>query len=452
MIRILLLCLLSFTAVLTGCASAPRAISEGTTKFVGSSKVHRFKLPNGLKVLVLEDHSSPTFAYHVWYNVGSKDEVRGHTGLAHFFEHLMFKGTKNHKDGEFDRALESAGAEGENAFTSRDYTGYIQSLPKDKLDLIVSLEADRMNNLLVSEEGVKTEREVVQNERRFRKENSPDGQLYERLYQIAYTKHNYQWPVIGYEADLIAASRESFENFYKRFYAPNNATVVVVGDVDPGKVIATVEKYYGPLKASKIDRKEPPKEPEQTAERSETKPLKVEVEKLMLGYKSVDVNSPDMPALEVLRGVLAEGKGSRLYRKLVDAGIATEADIENSEARFPGLFIFFVNMQKGKTAQQAITVIENEIKNVIAGKVTKEEIARAVAMHRFGVYDTMASNYRKAHFLGFYETVAGRFERGVEILEGVKRIDAKELARVAKKYLRKESRNVLVGVPTAAKK
>lgn len=461
MTRILIL-LMFVTATGAGCSSAPRAKSEpqayaatakfeGTSDFVGASKVHRYKLANGLKVLILEDHRSPTFAYHVWYDVGSKDEQRGLTGLAHLFEHMMFKETKNLKEGEFDRLLESAGAEGENAFTSRDYTGYIQSLPKDQLDLITRLEAERMANLIVNEKALDTEREVVQNERRFRKENSPDGQLYEKLFQLAYTKHSYQWPVIGYEADLEAASRQACESFYKRFYAPNNATVVIVGDVDPKDAIEKIEKYYGPIPPSNIDRKVSPKEPAQTAERRETLPLKIQVQKLMMAYHTVDIKNPDVIPLEVLRNVLANGKSSRLYRKLVDAGIATEADIENSEQRYPGMFIFFVNMQKGKTAEQAISVIEKEIREIIAGRVSKEELDRAKAMHLFSTYDGLASHYRKAQFLGFYETVAGRYERGLEMLNGLKTVSAADLSRVAKKYLRQEVRNIVIGVPAEKK-
>lgn len=439
---VMLLALFSF-----GCATTPRATPIGSSKFVGESKVHRYRLSNGLKVLILEDHSSPTFAYHTWFDVGSKDEQKGLTGLAHLFEHMMFKETKNLKDGQFDRQLEAAGAEGENAFTSRDYTGYIQSLPSDKLDLIARLEADRMHNLLVDEKALDTEREVVQNERRFRKENSPDGQLYERLFQLAYTKHSYQWPVIGYEADLIAAKKGDAEAFYKRFYAPNNANIIIVGDVDPDKTMTTITKYYGHLPTSKIDRHEPNKEPEQRGERTDTKALKIQVPKLMMAFHIVDLNHPDFPVLEVLRDVLTTGKGSRLQKKLIDGGIATEVDIENTENRYPGLFVFFVNMQKGKTAEQAQAVIEQEINSIINGRVSASEISSAIAMHRFQTYDGLASNYRKAYFLGLYETVATRFERGIEILDALKSVSSKDLARVARTYLKKDNRTVVIGVP-----
>ena len=444
MTRILILTLIFISL---GCSTAPRAISEGDSKFIGDTKVHRYRLENGLKILILEDHTSPTFAYHTWFNVGSKDEQKGLTGLAHLFEHMMFKETKNLKEGEFDRLLESAGAEGENAFTSRDYTGYIQSLPKDKLDLITRVESERMVNLIVNEKALDTEREVVQNERRLRKENNPDGQLYERLYQMAYTRHSYHWPVIGYEADLNAMKKNDAESFYKRFYAPNNATVVVVGDVSPSDVMAKISKYYGPLKTMTIDRKEPPREPEQKGERTETKQLKIQVPKLVAGYHTITVNHADLPALEILRNILSEGKSSRLYRKLVDSSIATDIGINNDENTYPGLFTFFVNMQKGKTAEQALSVIENEINAIAAGRISKEEIDRAIAMHRFGTYDGLSSNYRKAYFLGFYETAAGRFERGIEIIDAFKSITPKDLARVARTYFKNDSRNIVIGVP-----
>lgn len=448
---------LALALAVSGCAHKTAAPSHETSNYFGATKVQRYRLANGLKVLILEDHSAPTFSYQTWFHVGSKDELPGQTGLAHFFEHLMFKQTKNHPDGQFDRLLESAGAEGENAFTSRDYTGYVQSLPASKLDLIAQLEADRMVNLLVVDSSVSSEREVVQNERRFRYENNPTGLLYERVYEIAYRKHAYHWPVIGYEKDLNGASRQDFEAFYKRFYAPNNATIVVVGDVDPAQVISTVEKYYGALPMSKIDRKTSEVEPKQDHERSETIEIKSPVEKMVIGYHIPDVGSPDFPAIEAAREILAGGKGSRLYRKLVDSGIATSVDLESAEHAEPGLLLFFINLQKPKkpgenVARKALAVIDREVRDLAAGRIAPEEIQKAVSMHRYEMFDQQASNYNKAQFIGFYETVAGRFERGVEIVNSLPTVDRASILRVVKTYFTTNNRNVVIGVPMQEKK
>jgi zinc protease len=223
--------LIVFGALLcVSCAGTPPKPENHALPFIGGFEVHRYVLDNGLKLMIVEDHSSPTFAYHTWFRVGSRDEKVKYTGLAHLFEHMMFKGTTVHPPGEFDRLLERAGAEGENAFTSHDYTAYVQEMPKSELDLIVRLEADRMVNLVVDEKSFKTETEVVQNERRFRTENSPDGTLTQILFETAFTKHSYHWPVIGYQEDLERMSAQDAFSFYKTFYNPNNAVVVVVGE------------------------------------------------------------------------------------------------------------------------------------------------------------------------------------------------------------------------------
>ncbi|NDG83730.1 MAG: insulinase family protein, partial [Proteobacteria bacterium] len=208
---------------------APGVQKEGhfeVIPFAGNFSLRRARLPNGLKILILKDPSSPTFAYQTWFNVGSRNEVAGKTGLAHLFEHLMFKGTTHHKEGEFDALLEQAGAEGENAFTSNDHTAYVQELPDTRFDLITDLEADRMVNLIVNDASFKTEREVVQNERRFRKENSAEGTMYQTLFETSFSEHPYHWPVIGYEQDLNAMTAQDARDFYERFYSPDRATVV----------------------------------------------------------------------------------------------------------------------------------------------------------------------------------------------------------------------------------
>jgi zinc protease len=453
MFKRLLVLLLVVTGV-TGCShsrTSPSVVDEGLSDFFGNSKVHRYRLANGLKILVLEDHTAPTVAYQTWYKVGSRDEQKGLTGLAHLFEHMMFKATKNLKEGEYMRLLEGAGAEGLNASTSNDYTDYVQALPKDKLEMIANLESDRMVNLLVDNAALTSEREVVQNERRMRTENNPDGLLFQRLEEVAYKMHSYQWPVIGYEADLVRASQKDCESFYKRFYAPNNATIAVVGDVDAANVVNLIDKKYGKLPSSKIDRRTPPVEPEQEQERSDTLTLKSPVEKLLVGYHTVNVQSIDMPALEVLRILLGEGRSSRLYKALVDGEIATNVEVENPDHIDPSMFRIFANMQKGKTAQQALAVIDHEIKKIASGKVTQEELDRAIAMGRFQLLDGLGSNMAKAQFLGYYETVAGRFERGVDIAKGMRAVNKKALVEVARRYLRKTNRSVIFGKTAEAK-
>jgi zinc protease len=434
---------------LLGCASA--SLNENSVKkeelpFFGSFPVHRFTLNNGLKILVVEDHSSPTFAYQTWFNVGSRDEIVGRTGLAHLFEHMMFKETKNLKDGEFDRLLESAGAEGENAFTSRDYTAYIQELPKNKLDLITRLESDRMVNLVINQAAFSTEREVVQNERRFRNENSPDGLMNQELFELAFNKHPYHWPVIGYQKDLASMSVQDALNFYQSYYSPNHATIVVVGDVSPNQVLDLIQKYYGHLKPQKASDHAIPAEPNQKAPRRKDLKLNIQVEKLIMGYPIPSITHPDIPVLDVIQSTLTGGKSSRLHQTLVETGIASAVECYDIEDKDPSLFVFVANLQKGRKAKEAETVILKELEKLKKEPVSTTELERAKNKLNFGFYEGLGSNFEKARFLGQYETSAGDFREGIRHHDRIQNITANEVLEVAKKYFDPNRRTVITGV------
>lgn len=413
-------------------------------------RVQRATLHNGLKVLLLEDHSAPIFSFQTWYNVGSKDEEPGLTGLAHLFEHMMFKETAHFKDGEFDRLLEEAGAEGQNAFTSRDYTGYVQSLPISALELVMKLESDRMVNLIVNENALQKEREVVHNERRFRNENNPDGKMYEMLYEAAFPNHPYHWPVIGYSEDLDRVNSQECHAFYRKFYAPNNATLVIVGDINPDATLQQIEKHYVHLKPSVIQRTPKTTSLPQSTKRELRLSIKSPVEKLMVAYPIPSVHHADLPALEVLRTITTVGKSSLLHERLVEAGIATEVDSENEEKKEPSLFVFFVNLQKNQKAQKALKVINSTIQEFQKGKLKPAWIQQAIAMHRLNFLDDFGSTAKKARFLGFYETVAGNFERGFELLEKMKTIQPQDLQRVAQRYFNPKQSIIIIGSPEKA--
>jgi zinc protease len=414
--------------------------------FFGAMEVQRFVLPNGLKLLVLEDSSSPTFAYQTWFRVGSRDEEVKYTGLAHLFEHLMFKGTKNLPEGQLDRLLEHAGAEGENAFTSRDYTAYVQELPKDKLDLIAKLESDRMVNLVVNDQSFTTEREVVQNERRMRNENSPDGLMYQEIFSLAFQKHSYRWPVIGYEEDLNRMSSKEPREFYQSHYAPNHATIIVVGDVKAEEVLKTVVKYYGDLKPQNLPEKIVPQEPEQTSPRSKTLKLNIQVQKLMVAYPAPAVTSEDIPTLEVMRTVLTGGKSSRLSKALVDGGITTSVDTYDLDDKDPSILIFSANLQRGKKATKAEEVMLAEIEKFKKAPISQGELDRAKNSLQAEFYDGLSSPAEKANFIGHYETVSDSFRTGVDIFTKIGAVTATQIQAAAKKYLNPNSRSVVMGV------
>ena len=443
---------------LGGCASkSPRPNSGGASSspssthdvipLVGSYKVNRFQLENGLNILVVEDHTSPTLAYQTWFRVGSRDEVPNYTGLAHLFEHMMFKGTKEVKEGIFDKILEGAGAEGENAFTTQDYTVYVQEMPKDKLDLIAKLEADRMVNLVVNEESFKTEREVVQNERRFRTENNVDGTMEQELFSLTFTKHPYHWPVIGYKEDLDRMTAEDASKFYHAFYSPNHATLMVIGDVNPDQVYETVKKYYGSLKKQDAPALVIDNEPAQVKSRSKTLKLNTQVEKLMMGYPIPAITHADMPALNILQNVMVGGKSSRLYRSLVETGISASVDGGDFENKDPSLFLFVSNLQKGKKATLAESVVRKELDKLGNELVSDKELERAKNQLAFAFNESLSSNSQKAHFLGHWESIGHGFQEGLKSYEKTQAVTAQELQAVVKKYFQPKLRNVVIGVP-----
>jgi zinc protease len=443
--------LLGFLLFTTSC-STPVTSHEPTQEvsFLGNAKLKKTILKNGLTLIVLEDHSSPTFAYQTWYKVGSRYEIKNYTGLAHLFEHMMFKGTKKYPEGEFDKILESLGAEGENAFTSKDYTAYVQELPKSnnhELETIIRLESDRMINLIVDEHSFKTETEVVHNERRMRSENNPDGLMYQTLFETAFQRHAYRWPTIGYEEDLNRMHAEDAKAFYKSHYAPNRATVVIVGDVTQEETLPLIQKYYGSLPAIPKPVLTTETEPEITAPIIKKLPLNMSTEKLMLAYPIPANLHPDIPALQIIATYLAGGKGSRLYQSLVDSGISTSIDSYDLDDEDPTLFIFASNLQKGKSALSAENVILNEIKHLIQRGLTSQELKTAKNQLKYQLFRSLDTSNKKAHFIGMAETISGGIERGIESIQAVEKVNESDITRVAKKYLNPNKRIALMGVP-----
>jgi zinc protease len=433
-----------------GNANLPKVNAE-QVPLVGAYKVNRYLLSNGLRLLVVEDHSSPTFAYQTWFRVGSRDEMVGKTGLAHLFEHLMFKATTNHPEGEFDRVLETAGAEGSNAFTSWDYTAYVQELPKNDLDLIAGLESDRMVNLIVNDQSFKTEREVVQNERRFRTENSPDGTLFQEMFGLAFEKNSYHWPVIGYTEDLNSMTAQEPRDFYKAYYSPNHATVVISGDVDADSVYQTIKKFYGGIASEETPAHQIIDEPAQTSPRRKTLKLSIQVEKLLMTYHIPNVLSSDIPALNVLQSVLAGGKSARLNRALVDTGITSDVNASAMEMKGPGLFVIDANLQKGKHSAQAESVILRELKRVADHGVSDAELVRTKNQEDFSFYQILSNNSERANFIGKYESITPNFEDGIKNHQLVRDVKSEDVVRVTQKYFNPKARTVVIGVNGVAK-
>lgn len=414
----------------------------------GGLTARMFRLANGLKVILVRDPSAPVFAYQTWFAVGSRHEREGITGIAHLFEHLMFNQTKNHPPGELDRLIETAGGD-TNAATWVDWTYYRDNLPKAELQLAVELEADRMAHLTLGEKQVESEREVVANERRFRVEDDVDGFLNEELYKAAFTTHPYHWPTIGWMRDIEAISIEDCRTFYRTYYAPNNATVVLVGDVDEQGALGLIEEHYGPIPSSVIPPDQAPPEPEQTSERRLQWAKPVTADKLRIGYKAPPIGHADYTVLEVANEILFGGNSSRLHRRLVvDTEIASSAHASTAPFRDPGLYEISVGVQRGHAAAEAEAIVYEELDKLGTEPLLLHELDTAKTRLLTHFWRELRPQAGKAEALGHYETTVGDYRKLFAVADGYEAVAAVDIARVVRAYLRPERRTVAIAVPS----
>lgn len=410
-------------------------------------EVEKWVLPNGLTVLFHEDHSTPLVSYQQWYRVGSKDEVVGQTGLAHFFEHLMFKGSQNFSKDTFNRVLNAKGANF-NAFTSGDYTGYYINAPTENLDYLIKVEADRMRRLLFDEAEIQTEREVVKEERRVRYENSPEGFLWIALPELMYQNLPYRWPTIGSMEDLNKAKLEDFKKFYTQYYAPNNAVIVVAGHFNKAQAKKLIEKEYGGFESQAINRPEFKPEPEQTKPRSKDISWKVQSPILSMAYPTATIKNPDSYALEILGAILGDGSSSRLHQKLVYVDqLATSVSSFNYPQELAGRMIFTANLKKGVASTTVKKLIENEISKVVRSGVKPEELEKAKNQLLTSQVESLKKVSGRARSLAFNEIVFGDYKRLFTDLERYLEVTDADIRRVAKTYLVPQKLNFVTVKP-----
>jgi zinc protease len=412
--------------------------------FGASLAVRMHQLDNGLKVILLRDAAAPVFAYQTWYSVGSRHEKQGSTGIAHLFEHLMFNQTEHLAPGEFDRQLESVGGE-TNAATWVDWTYYRNNLPKAELELAVRLESDRMACLVLGDEQVESEREVVANERRYRVEDDVDGFLSEEVFKLAFSSHPYHWPTIGWMEDIHAITIEQCRSFYRTYYSPNNATVVVVGDIDEGRTLDLIDRNYGTIPSVEIPAETIAPEPEQSGERRASWKKRVSADKVRIGYKSPPLTHDDYVAMEILSEVLFGGNSSRLYKKLVaETEIASSTHAGLTPFRDPGLYEISVSMQRGHKAHEAERMIYGELEG-ISLHPGELETAQTRLLTRF--WRELRPQAGKAEALGHYQTTAGDYRKLFDVADALGRVTEEEVAVAAAKYLQPERRTVVIAEP-----
>ncbi|PKO37191.1 MAG: peptidase M16 [Betaproteobacteria bacterium HGW-Betaproteobacteria-6] len=396
-------------------------------------------LKNGLRIIVKEDHRAPTAVQMVWYRIGSTDEVDGASGVAHVLEHMMFKGTPSVGPGEFNKRVAAAGGR-DNAFTSRDYTAYFQQVPKEKLDDVMALEADRMRHLNVDAKEFAQEIKVVMEERRMRTDDEPQSKLFEQMNAVAFQAHPYRRPIIGWMNDLETMTAADAKAWYDTWYVPNNAYVVITGDVDHKEVFALAEKHYGPLEGRALPLRKQQIEPAQEGTRQLTVKAPAELPVLIMGYKAPvlrDIEKDSDPyALEMLASILDGHDAARFNKKLVrEDKVALSAGIDyDATARGPGMLYLHGTPSEGKTVGDLEAALRAEIARVQKEGVSEQELKRAKAQLIAGQVYKLDSMFGQAMEIGQIEAVGLPYRKIDRMLEKLQTVTAADIQAVANKY------------------
>jgi zinc protease len=399
------------------------------------------KLPNGLRVITIEDHSTPVVSFQMWVQVGSRDEAR-YTGLAHLFEHMMFKGSKHIAPEEHARLVNARGGR-LNAFTSRDFTVYFEDVTSESLPLVIELEAERVANLDISEATLTSEREVVLEERRMRTEDQPMGRAFEALLALTFQAHPYRWPVIGWRSDIERATVEACRDFFDAYYAPNNMVIVIAGDFDTEEALAVVRRSFGRLDASVVPRN-PTEEPEQDGERRTTVHFDLRSPVLAAAWHAPEAGHADAEALDVLSQILSAGRSSRLYRGLVyDAQQALSAQGAYWELLDGGVFYALATVRPDASIARVEQLFMQEIERVKREPVTAAELEKAKRQLEVGLVNGLSTTHSLAARVGRDVSSFGAVRPLEERLRAIQAVTAEDVQRVARTYLRAENRSIV---------
>lgn len=440
--------MLSLPALALSAILAIHLDARADTPVPGADRIESVTLANGMTVIVWPDHDIPNVALYNWVRVGSRNEVPGITGLAHFFEHMMFNGTSTHPPGDFDRLLEAGGARN-NASTSTDVTIYQDWFPRDSLELVLGLEADRLRNLAFDPKVIESERGVVYSERRLSVDDSNFGRLMEQVQATAFLAHPYGIPTVGWPSDIESWKVEDLKKFFATHYAPNNCTLVLVGDVDPKSVIARVRQHF-----ESIPRQQPAepirtKEPEQRGERRVLIEAEAQTPLLQFAYHSIAGSDPRLPALELLMRILTDGDASRLHRSLVEERkLAISADSHIDAGFDPGLTWLFLSLPAQGDLKGAEAAFDAEIEKIRTQGVSASELTRARNQALADFWRKLATIDGKASALGSYAVLKGGHQKLFDAPRAYEQVTADDVKKLAVELLRPSNRTV--GVLTAA--
>jgi predicted Zn-dependent peptidase len=399
-------------------------------------------LKNGMKIIVLEDHSIPNANMYFFWKVGSRNEYPGITGLSHFFEHMMFNGAKKYGPKMFDRTMEANGG-ANNAYTSENVTVYTDWFPSSSMEVMFDLEADRIANLNFDDKMIESERGVILSERSTGLENSPLRQLWEEVQGTAFFAHPYRWSVIGYESDIKNWTKEDLQNYFRTYYSPNNCVVVIVGDVDFENVKLLAEKYYEPIPNGPAPRKIHTVEPEQLGEKRINIERDIPSPYVMLVYHVPQTNSEEYYALSLLESILSSGKTSRLYNSLIDERqLAISVSTDYSYAFDPYIFTIYGICGKKIKPDLLESAILAELDKIIKDGVTAKELQKVKNQKLMDFYHTMETINGKANTIGTYELFFDDYKKLFSAPQDFAKVTAEDIQKVAKKYFTKKNRTV----------
>jgi zinc protease len=405
--------------------------------------VVKYKLANGLTVLLLEDHSIPLISYHTWYKVGSADEWKGVTGAAHMLEHMMFQGSKNYSREQYAQILADSGVS-HNAFTTNDFTGFFQDLPSNQLETVMKLEIDRMSSVLIKQENLNQELQVVKEERRMRYENSPEGMRYMHIVQDAFAGTTYGIPTIGTMEDINAYTSEKLRFFWEKYYKPNNAVLVLVGDFKIDETKALIEKYYGTLKAGDVPQRKKQSLNMNKAGKTKTVKWPFAAKLVSMHYPAVAEDHPDAPAIEILAAILSSGDSSRLPWKFVQedqSAIGVSAhQLDNKDV---GAFAISFTLKPTTNAKSVVASTKKMIQDLAKTPPSAEEMTRAKNRVQRDWLDQMLKLGDRAQLLASYEIQKGDYMKFFEDYNKLQDVSAADVSRVATKYLKEKQLSVI---------
>ena len=413
-----------------------------------AAQVQEFVLDNGLKVLLLEDHKSPAVTFQVWYRVGGRNEKDGKSGLAHFLEHMMFKGTPSTGPEEYSRIIAKNGGRS-NAFTSSDMTVYFATMSREKIGIELDLEADRMANALLGEQYFEPEKKVIQEERRLRTDDNPGSALSEVAGAVAFMVHPYRRPVVGWMEDIEKLTRQDLVDFYKLYYAPNNAFVVVVGDFSTDEILPKIRNAFGKIARDADAPKVSVQEPEQQGERRVILKKEAELPFLLMFYHAPNLQSADSFALDVLSVVLAGGRSARLYHELVyEKRMVRGVDADYSRVSVdPMGFSITAQLLPGIQPANVEREIYGSLEKIKSELITERELQKAKNQIEAAFIFDQDSIFGQAMKLGYYE-ITGGWRQLDTYLDGIRKVTREDIRRVAQQYLDGDRRTVGTLIPT----